>query len=170
MLKTALSYEKEYSKDLFNQKTFKPELFNYNVIKAETKENTNNPGGIIIFSKVISNYIFSKWKIINWFKRFFKELELYGVDKFKKLDKILDKHNLVGKTLNFGVKNNYYVYDENNRVKVLKNNYEYLEIIGADEEMLNEIAKDICKEFYQNSVYIKNYCTNEIREFKIYEA
>ena len=60
----------------------------------------------------------------------------------KEISKILDKHNLVGKTLNFGVKNNYYVYDENNRIKVLKNNYEYLEIIGADEEMLNKIAKD----------------------------
>ena len=30
--------KKEYSKGLFNQKTFKPELFNYNVVKAETKE------------------------------------------------------------------------------------------------------------------------------------
>lgn len=120
-------------------------------------EPENKKGGIIVFSEEINAIELSKNKVINWIKQKINTLKNKLTGK-KKIDSIADNYGLIGWTIG-----NYF----DGRYKA-KNGKFYgedslsLEIIGVDTDTLVKIATDICKEFKQELVLVKDYSTNSV--------
>lgn len=117
----------------------------------------NQKGGIITFSTDVNAENLSDNKLVNWVKQ---KVATFNnkLTKNKKIDKISQKHNLaawtVGKFLSgrYTAKNGK-VFDE----KSLS-----VEIIGVDSDELIKIAEELCIDFIQESVLVKDYSTNRI--------
>lgn len=120
-------------------------------------EPENKRGGIIVFSEEINAVELSKNKIIDWIKQKVSTLKNKLTGK-KRIDVIADNYDLVGWTIG-----NYF----DGRYKA-KNGKFYgedslsLEIIGVDTDTLVNIATDVCKEFQQELVLVKDYSTNTV--------
>lgn len=117
----------------------------------------NQKGGIITFSTDVNAENLSDNKLVNWVKQ---KVATFNnkLARNRKVDKISQKHNLaawtVGKFLSgrYTAKNGK-VFDE----KSLS-----VEIIGIDSDELIQIAEELCVEFIQESVLVKDYSTNRI--------
>lgn len=144
------------SKALYN-------MYNYDkksVIISEgivTEFKDDKKGGIITFSTEVNAESLSNSKLINWFKQKFNTI-LNRLNKNKKIDKIANKHDLTAWTVgNFlhgrYTANNGEVFDENSLS---------VEIVGIDFDELIKIAEELCIEFIQESVLVKDYSTNRI--------
>jgi hypothetical protein len=117
----------------------------------------NEQGGMIIFSTEVNAIELSKNKFINWIKQKVETIK----NKFKSYDKIdtlAKKYDLVGWTVGKFLNGRYTgrdgkIYDENSLS---------VEVVGIDSTTLINIAEDICREFNQESVLVKNYNTKKI--------
>lgn len=120
-------------------------------------EPENKKGGIIVFSEEINAVELSKNKVINWIKQKVNTLKNKLTGK-KKIDTIADSYDLIGWTIG-----NYFDgrYKEKNE-KFYGEDSLSLEIIGVDTDTLVKIATDICKEFQQELVLVKDYSTNTV--------
>jgi hypothetical protein len=112
---------------------------------------------MIIFSTEVNAIELSKNKFINWIKQKVETIK----NKFKSYDKIdtlAKKYDLVGWTVGKFLNGRYTgrdgkIYDENSLS---------VEVVGIDSTTLINIAEDICREFNQESVLVKNYNTKKI--------
>lgn len=110
-------------------------------------------GGIIAFSTDVNSVQLSENKIINWLKQKLTTLKNRFM-KNKMLINIIKRHEEnIGFTIGNFVHGNYKdkegnVYNEKSLT---------IEIINIDQKVLYDIAEEICKEFNQESVLVKDY-------------
>ena len=114
-------------------------------------------GGMIIFSTEVNSIKLSDNKFINWIKQKIKTLK-NNFSKFNKIDKLAQKHDLVGWTVGRFLNGRYTGRDN----KVYDENSLSVEIVGVDTNTLIEIAEEICREFEQETVLVKDYNNKKI--------
>lgn len=114
-------------------------------------------GGIIVFSTDVNALKLSDNKILNWLKQRIKTI-LNRVKRNKKLDAIADKHNLVGWSVGNFLHGRY--KGKNNKIYDEKSIS--IEIIGVDTDELIKIAEELCIEFIQETVLVKDYSTGRV--------
>lgn len=114
-------------------------------------------GGMIIFSRTVNAIDQSNNKLINWVKKNIETLK----NKFnsnKKIDKVSKDNNLVGWTVGHFLDGRY----------TAKNGQSYgedslsVEIVGVDSDTLVKVATELCREFKQEAVLVKDYNTGKI--------
>lgn len=114
-------------------------------------------GGMIIFSTEVNAMELSTNKFLNWIKQKVESIK----NKFKsynKIDSLAKKYDLVGWTVGKFLNGRYTgrdgkIYDENSLS---------VEVVGIDSDTLIKLAEDLCREFNQESVLVKNYNTKKI--------
>ena len=117
----------------------------------------NERGGIISLSTDVNAVQLSDNKLINAIKQFiltWKQRLTYS----EKVDKVAQKHQLVGWTIGKFLNGRYTgkngdVFDENSIS---------IEVVGVESAKLIEIAEDFCREFNQESVLLKDYNSGKI--------
>lgn len=117
----------------------------------------NEKGGIIVFSTEVNAKTLSSNAIINWAKQKFETIK-NNFYKNKKIDEIGKKHNLVGWTVGKYLSGRYTA--ENG--KSFGEDSLSLEIIGVDFDTLISVAEDLCKEFKQEAVLVKDYSSGRV--------
>jgi hypothetical protein len=151
-----------FSVDKRNGKLYETTYYNIKgesvLLEDNDKETFSDKGGIISFSTDVNAVQSSKNKVLNFIKnkvatyknRFMKNAKIY---------KVLNRHSeIYGVTIGNFVKGRYKDKDGNfYNEKSLS-----IEIIGITTEVLDAVAKDLTKEFTQESVLVKNYATNDI--------
>lgn len=114
-------------------------------------------GGIIVLSTDVNAVEVSDNKFINAIKkiaRTFKNRISYN----KKIDAVANKHNLIGWTVGKFLSGRYRA---KNGVNFGENSLS-VEIIGVSTDDLIDIAEDLCEEFSQETVLVKDYSTGKI--------
>lgn len=117
----------------------------------------NQKGGIIIFSTEVNAQNISSNAFINAIKQRFATLK-NNLNKNKKINAIDKKYDLLGWTVGKYLSGRY----TSKYGKVFNENSLSLEIVGVDIDTLISIAEDICKEFNQWLVLVKDYSSNRI--------
>lgn len=114
-------------------------------------------GGVIVFSTDVNAVQLQSNKLVDWLKKKRETLK-NRITSRKKIDKVAVDNDLIGWTIGKFL---------NGRYKA-KNGQQYgenslsVEIVGIDSEALEKIALELCKEFKQESVMVKDYITGEI--------
>ena len=117
----------------------------------------NEKGGIIVFSEEVNAVQLHPNKVINWIKQKVATLNNW-MRSTKTIDKIAQKHDLVGWTVGKYLTGRY----------TAKNGKTYgekslsVEIIGVDTDTMIQIAEELCEAFKQESVLLKDYSSNRI--------
>ena len=114
-------------------------------------------GGAIVFSTDVNSVELSKWGFKNWLIQKWKTF----TNRFKSmniLDKLRRKNDIYAWTVGKGFHGAYTgkngkTFDENSLV---------LDIIGQKFTKVVKVAKEICEEFDQECVMVKDYETNQI--------
>ena len=117
----------------------------------------NEKGGIIVFSTDVNAVELSPNKIKNWFKQ---KIATY-TNRFqstKMIDKIADKHQLIGWTIGHYLDGRYKAKNG----KMFGENSLSVEIIGINFEKLISIAEDICRDFKQESVLLQDFSSGRV--------
>lgn len=109
-------------------------------------------GGIIVFSQEVNAVQLSKNKLINWIKQKFSSVKNKVVGP-SDIDKIAQKHDLVGWTIGKFLKGRY----TGKNGKVYSEDSMSVEIIGVSDDTLIEIAEELCRVFNQETVLVKTY-------------
>lgn len=118
---------------------------------------SNQKGGIIVFSVEVNAEELSSNKLVNWFKQKFATFK-NKLFKNRKIDNIANKHNLVGWTIGKFLNGRYTAKNG----KTYSEDSLSVEIIGVTFEELIEIAEELCIEFLQESVLVKDYSSGRI--------
>ena len=117
----------------------------------------NEKGGIIVFSTDVNAEKQSDNKFVNWIKQKMKTLG-NRLRATKKVDRIAAKNELVGWTVGHYLSGRY----------TAKNGKQYgensisVEIIGIDIDTLIKVAMELCDEFSQESVLVKDFSSGRI--------
>lgn len=117
----------------------------------------NEKGGIIVFSTDVNAVELSPNKIKNWVKQ---KIATY-TNRFqttKMIDKIADKHQLIGWTIGHYLDGCYKAKNG----KMFGENSLSVEIIGINFEKLISIAEDICRDFKQESVLLQDFSSGRV--------
>lgn len=117
----------------------------------------NEKGGIIVFSTDVNAVELSPNKIKNWVKQ---KIATY-TNRFqstKMIDKIADKHQLIGWTIGHYLDGRYKAKNG----KMFGENSLSVEIIGINFEKLISIAEDICRDFKQESVLLQDFSSGRV--------
>ena len=144
-------------------KTIKSYIFednDFKEIESYTLETPDKKGGIIVFSSDVNAEKLSENKIANWIKQKLLSLKQRIFHK-NILKKILETNKDV---LGYSI-GNYFTgryYDETNK-KFYDDHSLTVEIVGISQELLYEIAEEICKAFNQQSVLVKDYENGDIK-------
>ena len=117
----------------------------------------NEKGGIIVFSTEVNAKTLSSNAIVNWLKQKFETIK-NNLYKNKKIDAIGQKHNLVGWTVGKYLSGRYTAKNG----KAFGEDSLSLEIIGINFDTLISVAEDLCKEFGQEAVLVKDYSSNRV--------
>lgn len=117
----------------------------------------NEKGGIIVFSTDVNAVEFSPNKIKNWLKQKIATIS-NRFQSTKKIDKIADKHQLIGWTIGHYLDGRYKAKNG----KMFGENSLSVEIIGVDFDKLLHIAEDICKDFKQESVLLQDFSSGRV--------
>ena len=114
-------------------------------------------GGAIVFSTDVNSVELSKWGFKNWLIQKWKTF----TNRFKSmniLDKLRRKNDIYAWTVGKGF---HGVYTGKNG-KTFDENSLVLDIIGQKFTKVVKVAKEICEEFDQECVMVKDYETNQI--------
>lgn len=114
-------------------------------------------GGAIVFSTDVNSVELSKWGFKNWLIQKWKTF----TNRFKSmniLDKLRRKNDIYAWTVGKGF---HGVYTGKNG-KTFDENSIVLDIIGQKFTKVVKVAKEICEEFDQECVMVKDYETNQI--------
>ena len=114
-------------------------------------------GGAIVFSTDVNSVELSKWGFKNWLIQKWKTF----TNRFKSmniLDKLRRKNDIYAWTVGKGF---HGVYTGKNG-KTFDENSLVLDIIGQKFTKVVKVAKEICEEFDQGCVMVKDYETNQI--------
>lgn len=124
----------------------------------QIEPSSNEKGGIIVFSTEVNAEKLSDNKLINWFKQKFSSFK-NKLLKNRKIDDIANKHNLVGWTIGNFLNSRY---TANNGKTSYSEDSLSVEIIGVNIDELIKIAEELCIEFLQESVLLKDYSTGRV--------
>lgn len=114
-------------------------------------------GGIIVFSTDVNSVEMSPNKIVNWLKQKFATLK-NRMQSTSKIDKYGEKHNLGGWTIGHYFDGRY----TDKKGNFFGENSLSVEIVGEGTDEMISIAEDICREFNQESVLLKDYTSHRI--------
>lgn len=117
----------------------------------------NEKGGIIVFSTDVNVIELSPNKIKNWIKQKIATFT-NRFQSTKMIDKIADKHQLIGWTIGHYLDGRYKAKNG----KMFGENSLSVEIIGIDFDKLLHIAEDICKDFKQESVLLQDFSSGRV--------
>lgn len=117
----------------------------------------NERGGIIALSTDVNAVNLNKNSFINALKQWLLTWK-QRLNYANSVDKIAQKYNLVGWTVGRFLKGRY----TGKNKKVWNENSITIEIIGVPTDELIKIAEDLCSEFNQESVLLKNYNDNKV--------
>lgn len=114
-------------------------------------------GGIITFSTDVNAVELSPNKLVNWVKQ---KVATIGnrLGKNKKIDKIASKNGAVAWTVGNFLNGRYM----SKRGKGFGEKSLSLEIVGISSEQLQKIAEELCEEFKQETVLVKDFATGKI--------
>ena len=124
---------------------------------SRAKAEQDGYGGAIVFSTDVNSVELSKWGFKNWLVQKWKTL----TNRFKSmkvLDKLRKKNDIYAWTVGKGF---HGVYTGKNG-KTFDENSIVLDIIGQKFSKVVKVAKEICEEFDQECVMVKDYETNQI--------
>lgn len=112
---------------------------------------------MIIFSTEVNAVELSKNKFINWIKQKINSLK-NKFNSYEKIDALAKKYELIGWTVGKFLSGRYTdrtgkVYDENSLS---------VEVVGINSETLINLAEDICRDFEQETVLVKDYNSQKI--------
>lgn len=130
---------------------------NEGVDLATEKEMLDKKGGIIVFSTDVNAVELSPNRVVNWLKQKFTTLR-NRMQSTSKIDKYGKKYNLAGWTVGHYLDGRY--TDKNGNF--YGENSLSVEIIGVSTDEMISIAEDICREFNQESVILKDYTSHRI--------
>lgn len=160
----AMAYNEKFPKVKASlNKTIKSYIFednNFKEIESYTLETPDKKGGIIVFSSDVNAEKLGENKIANWIKQKLLSLKQRIFHK-NILKKILETNKDV---LGYSI-GNYFTgryYDEINK-KFYDDHSLTVEIVGISQELLYEIAEEICKAFNQQSVLVKDCESGDIK-------
>ncbi len=114
-------------------------------------------GGIIVFSTDVNAVMLSKNKLVNWLKQKASTLS----NRFfatNKIDRIAQAHELVAWTIGHYLDGRYTAKDG----RSFGENSLSVEMIGIETSQLISIAEEMCAEFQQESVLVKDYSSDRI--------
>ena len=155
----AYSLSRHLSKMIeFNPNTMMASSNNIIDEAIDLKFGDRSKGGIILFSLEVNANEQSKNKLIDFLKKKFKTFKNKLAYR-SKIDKIAQKHDLVGWTIGKYLDGRYFSKETN---KQYSEDSLSLEIIGIRPEEMIEIAEELCKEFDQESVLLKDYSTGDV--------
>jgi hypothetical protein len=109
-------------------------------------------GGIIVFSQEVNAVQLSQNKLVNWVKQKLSTFKNKTAGKAT-IDKIAQKHDLVGWTIGNFLKGRY----TGKNGKVYSEDSLSVEIIGVPDDTLIQIGEELCRAFDQETVLIKFY-------------
>lgn len=118
---------------------------------------SNEKGGIIVFSTDVNAVALSPNRIANWIKQKIATFKNRH-NSTKKVDRIANRNNLVGWTIGHYLDGRYRAKNGQNYGE----NSLSLMIVGVDTDGMIKIAEEICKEFQQESVLLKDFSTGRI--------
>ena len=118
---------------------------------------SNEKGGIIVFSTDVNAVELSPNRIANWIKQKIATFKNRH-NSTKIVDRIANRNNLVGWTIGHYLDGRYRAKNGQNYGE----NSLSLMIVGVDTDGMVKIAEDICKEFQQESVLLKDFSTGRI--------
>ena len=121
------------------------------------KSEEDGYGGAIVFSTDVNSIELSKWGFKNWLVQKWKTLT-NRLQSMKRLDKLRKKNDIYAWTVGKGF---HGVYTGKNG-KTFDENSIVLDIIGQKFTKVVKVAKEICQEFDQECVMVKDYETNQI--------
>lgn len=114
-------------------------------------------GGIIVFSTDVNSVELSPNKVVNWLKQKFATLR-NRMQSTSKIDKYGRKYNLGGWTIGHYLDGRYTAKNgESFGEKSLS-----VEIVGVGTDEMISIAEDLCREFNQECVLLKDYESHRI--------
>ena len=124
---------------------------------SRAKAEKDGYGGAIVFSTDVNSVELSKWGFKNWLVQKWKTLT-NRLQSMKRLDKLRKKNDIYAWTVGKGF---HGVYTGKNG-KTFDENSIVLDIIGQKFSKVVKVAKEICEEFDQECVMVKDYETNQI--------
>ena len=124
---------------------------------SRSKAEEDGYGGAIVFSTDVNSVELSKWGFKNWLVQKWKTLT-NRLQSMKRLDKLRKKNDIYAWTVGKGF---HGVYTGKNG-KTFDENSIVLDIIGQKFSKVVKVAKEICEEFDQECVMVKDYETNQI--------
>lgn len=132
----------------------------YRIIMSEGiqyEPDSKQKGGIIVFSTDVNAVKLDPNRLKNWIKQ--KAVTLKNRFSYSsKIDKIADKHSLVGWTIGRFLDGRYKAKNG----KIYGESSLSLEIIGISFKELITIAEELCASFKQESVLVKDFTTGRI--------
>lgn len=124
---------------------------------SRSKAEEDGYGGAIVFSTDVNSVELSKWGFKNWLVQKWKTFT-NRLQSMKRLDKLRKKNDIYAWTVGKGF---HGVYTGKNG-KTFDENSIVLDIIGQKFTKVVKVAKEICQEFDQECVMVKDYETNQI--------
>lgn len=118
---------------------------------------SNQKGGIIVFSTDVNAVELDPNRLRNWIKQKLSTIK-NRLSFTSKIDKIADRHSLVGWTIGRFLDGRYKAKNG----KMFGENSLSLEIIGVDFKELISIAEELCVSFKQESVLVKDFSKGRI--------
>lgn len=117
----------------------------------------NEKGGIIVFSTDVNAVELSPNKVANWVKQKAETLK-NRVTATRKIDRIANRNSLVGWTIGHYLDGRYKARNGKN----FGENSLSVMIVGVDFDTMVKIAEEICSDFKQESVLLKDFSTGRI--------
>lgn len=117
----------------------------------------NEKGGIIVFSTDVNTLELSPDKIINWLKQ--KNATLpYRCKSINKIDGLADNHQMNGWAMGHYLDSKYKAKNG----KVFGENSLSVEIIGVNCDELIRFAEDVCMDFKQESLLVRDFSSARV--------
>lgn len=161
----AMAYQDKFPKIKASlNKTIKAFIYkdnDFRQVDSYSKLDTiNKKGGIIVFFSDVNAEDLSQNKITNWIKQKLLSIKQRIFHK-SIIKKILENNkDIFGYSIGNYFNGRY--YDEKNK-KFYDDHSLTVEIVGISQELLYEIAEEICKAFNQQSVLVKDYDSGDIK-------
>jgi len=136
------------------------ETFYFSLKKGinENKEIFTLKGGIIVFSTDVNTKQESKYKIVNKVTNYINTI-YNKILITRKMDKVINYfEDVYGITIGAFARGRY----KSKKGSMFNETSISIEIIGISTEILDKVALELCKEFNQESVLVKNHETTEI--------